>query len=325
MSWRSVSLLCGLAVSLAAQTAPPQATPVPPQMSPVPNRAGAPAGPTVTMSVENPKPLPSVPPDKVIITVGDLKITAAQFNMICDSLPEQSRASARGPARKLFADQLVKVLALASEGHRRKLDENEAYRVQTSIQNANLLAGMTFDAIAKEAKIGDAELKTYYDTHKSDYEQVHAFQILIRMQNSPIAVKPGQKDLTDAEALAKAQEVRKKLVDGADFSTLALAESDDPQSQAKGGDLGTFKRGHMVPAAEEVAFSMKPGEISQPIKSVLGYHVIKLESKSMTKTFEEAKPELEGKARPEIARKAMEDLQKTDTVVLDPEFFGTAK
>ena len=265
--FRSLPFFFGIAGGLLAQTPPPPKPAAPPQ-------------PSVTMSVEKPKPMPTVPPDKVVVSVGDVKITAAQFDLIIESIPEQSRASARGPNRKLFADQLVRLLVLAQEGKRRKLDEGAAYKAQTMIQNANLLAGLTYEQIGKEAKLGDADVRNYYEAHKGEYEQVHARHILIRMQGSPIPVKPGQKDLTDAEALAKAQELRKKIEGGTDFATLALAESDDTQSAAKGGDLGSFKKGQMVPAFEEAALAMKPGELSQPVKTQFGYHLIKVEGRT---------------------------------------------
>jgi peptidyl-prolyl cis-trans isomerase C len=266
-----------------------------------------------------------VPPDKVIISVGDIKITAAQFDLIVDSLPEQSRAGARGASRKLFADQLVRLLVTAQEGKRRKLDDSPVYQLQTMIQNANLLAGITYEQINKEIKIGDADVRSYYEAHKSDFEQLRARQILIRMQGSPIPVKPGQKDLTETEAAAKVQELRKKLQEGTDFATLALAESDDPQTASKGGDMGPVKKGQMVPALEEAIFSLKPGELSQPVRSLLGYHLVKLESRTLSKTFEEAKPDLERKMRPELAQKTLEEIQRSSSVSLDGEFFGTAK
>lgn len=310
MFFRSL-LFFGVAGGLLGQTPPP--------------KPASPGQPTVTLSAENPKPMPVVPPDKVVVSVGDLRITAAQFDLIIDSIPEQSRASARGPSRKLFADQLVRILVLAQEGKRRKLDEGAAYQVQTMIQSANLLAGLTYDQLSKDARIGDAEVRNYYELHKSEFEEVHARHILIRMQGSPIPVKPGQRELTETEALAKAQELRKKIQEGGDFATLALAESDDTGSAAKGGDLGSFKKGQMVPAFEEAAFAMKPGELSQPVKSQFGYHLIKLEDKTAGKTFEEARPELEKRMRPEVAQKSMEELQKNGSVALDPEFFGLAK
>ena len=99
-------------------------------------------------------------------------------------------------------------------------------------------------------------LKAYYEAHKGEYEQVRARHILIRMQGSPVALPAGQKDLTEDEALAKALEIRQKIVDGADFADLARAESNDSGSSSNGGDLGFFKPGQMLPSFEEAAFAL---------------------------------------------------------------------
>src|SRR3954447_2394439 len=129
------------------------------QTPPKPAQPSAAPQPTVTLSAENPKPLPTVPPDKVIITVGDQKITAAQFDQIINSLPAQYQANARGPARRQFADNVVHVLVLSQEGKRRKLDESPEFRIQSMFQNANMLAGMTYEQLGKDAKLDDAELQ----------------------------------------------------------------------------------------------------------------------------------------------------------------------
>jgi len=293
------------------------------QTPPKPAQPSAAPQPTVTLSTEDPKPLPSVPPDKVIITVGDQKITAAQFDQIISSLPAQFQANARGPARKQFAENIVHVLVLAQEGKKRKLDETPAYQIQSMFQNANMLAGLTYEQLGKDAKLDDAEVQKYYDAHKAEFEKVHARHILIRVAGSPMAVRPGQKDLTDAEALAKAQEIRKKIEGGEDFAALARVESDDTGSGANGGDLGFFGHNQMVPPFEEAAFAMKPGELSQPVKTPFGYHLIKVEAKE-GKTFEELKPEIEKRLRPEQAQKTMQDLQNKANVQLDPTFFPEA-
>ena len=147
-------------------------------------------------------------------------------------------------------------------------------------------------------------MKSYYEAHKSEYEQVHAHHILIRAQGSPLTVNSGQKDLTDAEALAKAQEIRQKIVDGGDFAALARAESNDGGSNVKGGDLGFLKRGQIVPSFEEAVFGLPVGELSQPVKTTYGYHIIKVDEKKPTRTFEELRPELERNLQNEASRKA---------------------
>jgi parvulin-like peptidyl-prolyl isomerase len=253
------------------------------------------------------------------MTVGDQKITAAQFDQIVAGLAPQYQAAVRGNGRKQFADQLARVLLLAQEGKRRKLDESNSYQTQILFQNANILAGITYDQLGKDAKIDEAEVRKYYDDHKKEFEQVRARHILVRMQGSPLPVKPGQKDLTEAEALAKVQELRKRIVDGhEEFEAVARVESDDNGSGANGGDLGFFHHNQMVPPFDEAAFAMKPGDISEPVKTQFGYHIIKVEA---VKTYADVRPDVEKKMRPEMAQKALTDMEKKAGVVLDPEYF----
>jgi parvulin-like peptidyl-prolyl isomerase len=277
------------------------------------------------MSVENPAPktMPVVPPDRVVVAVGDMTITAAQFDQIIEALPEQYRSVARGSGRKQFADNIVRIAVLAQEGKRRKLDESPLYRTQSTFQDANILANMTYEEIGKNTKLDEPDVRKYYEAHKSEFEQVHARHILIRVQGSPSPVRPGQKDLTEEEALAKVQDLRKRILAGEDFAKLAREESDDSGSGANGGDLGSFRHGQMVPTFEQAAFAMQPGDLSEPVKSPFGYHLIKVEAKE-SKSFEEVRPEMERRMRPEQAQKALEELQKKTKVVLDPDFFSLA-
>jgi parvulin-like peptidyl-prolyl isomerase len=312
MTLLRILFLSSSAAWLLAQAPPPQPAPAP--------------KPAVTMTMENPAPktMPVVPPDRVVVAVGDLTLTAAQFDQIIDALPEQYRAVARGSGRKQFADNVVRIAVLAQEGKRRKLDESSAYRTQSKFQDANILANMTYEEIGKNAKLDEADVRKYFEAHKAEFEQVRARHILIRVQGSPAAVRPGQKDLTEAEALAKAQDLRKRIQAGEDFAQLARQESDDTGSGAKGGDLGFFRHGQMVPSFEEAAFAMQPGDLSEPVKTPFGYHVIKVEARE-SKSFEDVRPELERRMRPEQAQKTLEELQKKTPVVLDPDFFGLAK
>jgi parvulin-like peptidyl-prolyl isomerase len=312
MTLLRIVLLFASAAWLLAQAPPPQPAPAP--------------KPTVSLSVENPAPksMPVVPPDRVVVAVGDVTITAAQFDQIIDALPEQYRSVARGSGRKQFADNIVRIAVLAQEGKRRKLDESSVYRTQSMFEDANILANMTYEEIGKNAKLDEADVRKYFEAHKAEFEQVRARHILIRVQGSPAPVRPGQKDLTEAEALAKAQDLRKRILAGEDFAQLARQESDDTGSGANGGDLGSFRHGQMVPTFEQAAFAMQPGDLSEPVKSPFGYHLIKVEGKE-SKSFEDVRPELERRMRPEQAQKVVEELQKKTPAVLDPDFFGLAK
>ena len=259
-----------------------------------------------------------------MLTVGDEKLTAGEFDQLVDALPEQVRASARGPNRRQFAEQLVRIKIMSQEARKRKLDENPTVQRQIELQKENLLANVLFQEMAANVKVDEATAQKYFDQHKSEYESVHARHILVRFKGSQLPLGAGKKELTDEEALAKAQEIRKKLAAGEDFAELAKTESDDAQTGAKGGDLGTFKHGQMVPEFEQAAFGLPVGQVSEPVKSKFGYHIIKVEQHDV-KTFAEVRPDLEKKMGPELARNALENLEKQVPVTLDDSFFGPAR
>jgi peptidyl-prolyl cis-trans isomerase C len=284
-----------------------------------------PPKPTVTLSTETPHataaPPAKVPPETVVLTVGEEKITAADLDHLIDMIPEQVRNQARTTGRRQFGDNVVRLKIMVQEARRRKLEDTQAFKDQLAFQGENLLAQMLYQNILATAKPDDATTRAYYDEHKSDYVEVKARHILIRFKGSPVPLRAGEKELTEEEALAKAQDIRKKLADGGDFDALAKAESDDVGSGSKGGDLGTFGHGRMVPAFETVAFSLPVGQLSDPVKSQFGYHIIKVETRQ-EKTYPEVRADIEKKLQPEMAKKEVEALRTATPVVMDPNYFG---
>ena len=315
-------LMIAPAACLLAQTppAPTLAPATPPAIAPGAPKLSTPVPPGLLMPPPAP-PMPvTVPPDRVVLKAGSVTLTAAQFDQLIDGLPDASKAAARGPRRKQFADFLVQAYMLSEEATRRKLDETHAYKVQSMLSDDQVLAGLVRAQVTEETKIDEADARKYYDEHLKDYEEVTARHILIRVKGSPVPVKPGAKELTDEEALAKANDLHKRILAGEDFATLAKTESDDTSS-ANGGLLPPFAHGHMVPSFEQAAFKLKPGELSEPVKSQFGYHIIKVEAHN-TKTFEEVRAQIE-KMPPLVqakVKKALDDMTKG--AFYDPDFFG---
>ncbi|WP_257349443.1 peptidylprolyl isomerase [Pseudalkalibacillus decolorationis] len=110
-----------------------------------------------------------------------------------------------------------------------------------------------------------------------------------------------------------AKEVKEKLKNGEDFAALAKEYSTDPGSKDKGGDLGFFTRGKMVPEFDKAAFSLEPGKVSEPIKSQYGYHVIEVQEQK-TQKFEEAKYQIK---KALLQKKAQEEAQKNPENPID--------
>jgi len=272
----------------------------------------------------SPQSGPTLAPETVVLRAGSAELTAAQFESLVDSLPPQLREFAKGSGRKEFAVQLARTLVLAQEGYRRKLDQKPEFQIQSTYRTDELMATLAKAAIAEGIPGGEASVRQYYETHKSQFERVSARHILIRTKGSPIPLRRGAKDLTDGDGAAKAEMLRQKILAGGNFTMIAAAESDDVASASKGGDLGWFKRGQMVPAFEEVAFQLKLGEISKPVKSPFGYHLIKVEGHDW-ETFDQVKPDLEEILRTENLRSALADLLENAKIDYNPIFFGPAK
>ena len=120
--------------------------------------------------------------------------------------------------------------------------------------------------------VSDEALQVLYDEQAGKYvtpEERHARHILVRLA-------PDADEEAAAAAWSKAGGIISRLDDGEDFAVLATELSDDPGSVASGGDLGTFGRGLMPPEFEKVAFEMQPGEVSKPVKSAFGLHIIEI-------------------------------------------------
>lgn len=315
---------------LSAQT-PPAAAPKPKAPAAAVKPAGttpkAAATTTSTPKTAGAKPAPAktpvkkaaVPDGKVVLTVGTEKITDKQFDAFVDALPEQIKAQAHGPMKRQIAEQMVRVRLLSDEAKKRGIDKDPGFVAKAAFQYDNLLAGALFADMQKDVKSDDASLKKYFDGHKQELEFVQARHILIRYKGSPVPLREGQKELTEEESLAKATDLRKKIIGGEDFAKLAKAESDDVGSGNVGGDLGNFKRGQMVPAFEQAAFAAKLNEVTEPVKTQFGYHIIKVEKHA---DFAELKPDLEKRAKPDAAREQVEEFRKKATVTFDEAFFG---
>jgi parvulin-like peptidyl-prolyl isomerase len=290
--------------------------------TPVTQPVKPPAIPPPAQSVTPPPP--PVSAETVVLTIGDQKITKAQFELILSTLTEQQRnqAQLQTPAgRRRLAESLAELKTMADEARVRKLDQTDKAKAEMAIQADRVLAQSLYEQLLQTVKPDEASLQTYYDAHKSEWEQVKAKHILIRFQGSRVPLKPNQKDLTVAEALAKAQEIRAKIVAGGDFAKLAETESDDSSNAAQGGELGYFGKGGMVAEFEKAAFSADPGKVTEPVKTVFGYHLILVEAHA-TKPFADVRNDIEAKVKPEAAQKAIAELKKKNAVVYDPDYFG---
>lgn len=161
--------------------------------------------------------------------------------------------------------------------------------VKKDVESQLLRQQLVKKEILDKVNISAGDVQTFYDKNKGKYveeEQVRARHILIKV---PPEVSPTD----EAKLKGKADDALKRAKQGEDFAGLATELSDDG-SKENGGDLGFFPRGRMVPAFEEVAFTLQPGQTSDVVRSQFGYHIIKVEDRKTGRAlaFDEAKSQV---------------------------------
>ncbi len=134
-------------------------------------------------------------------------------------------------------------------------------------------------AVTTEVSISEAEVKAYYESNKSDYVQQERREtrhilIAVGKAGDEGALEPTSADWEAAKTAAT--KIRAEIQNGADFGAQAQKYSDDESTRESGGKLGPVGRGQMVPAFEEAVFSLKKDEVSQPVKTQYGYHLIQV-------------------------------------------------
>jgi len=267
--------------------------------------------------------------NNVLARIGDKVITEKYLEAKLETLPpDYQRNLDYETLRKQVLERLVQMHLFAMEARAEKMDQDETVKIWIDDAVSRILAQeYVVKKFTKEAKVSDREIEKYYNEHKSEFLKpatVKARHILIMVASDG---KP--EDIT--AALDKAKKIKKKLDKGADFAKLAAEYSDDPGSKNKGGNLGFFEKTWMVPAFSNVAFALKKGEISEPVKTRFGYHIIKVEDRkdARQQDLTSAKPGIQSKLINMKVNKAInkdfERLKKKYKVEIFKQKAGTKK
>lgn len=176
---------------------------------------------------------------------------------------------------------------------------------------------LSADAMAAQLQVDPAEIKKAYEAQRAQHEVKETRQA----SHILITVDAGAGDAAKQKARAKADEIYAQLKQNpGKFAELAKAHSQDPGSAANGGDLGFFGRGTMVKPFDAAVFQMKPGEISAPVESQYGFHIIRLAEirTGQTKSLDEVRGKIEAALRKELAgRKFAELAENFNNVVFE--------
>lgn len=213
---------------------------------------------------------------EVLAVVAGEEITQADFDVYLQSVPREQQAYLSNPQfRQQCLEQLISVYLFAKKGEDEKIEESEEFKRIMASARRDVLAQLAMREILKDATVSEEEIKAFYDANQQQFKKgdtVNAKHILV-----------------DSEE--KCNEILASITSGEKTFEDAAKEFSTCPSGQKGGDLGEFGKGQMVPEFEAAAFAAEIGQVVGPVKTQFGCHLIKVEVKKEAQVapFEEVK------------------------------------
>jgi peptidyl-prolyl cis-trans isomerase C len=205
----------------------------------------------------------SPPPEEgVLALVNGRQVTQTEFDTRWGELAEATRARyEKEGGKRLFLDELITRELLMQEARKLGLDQNDAIRDRTQRYREQLILDeLLKDRIKAKVELTQEELDAYYEKH--------AHELL-----TPLKVRVWQMLLPNVSA---AKDLEHQINEGGDFAKFAQRYSIDGKTKAKGGDLGPYHNGLVVPEVDAVVHTLKPDMVSAPIKTDAGYYLVKI-------------------------------------------------
>lgn len=201
--------------------------------------------------------------NKILASVNGIQISEQDLEIAMTRFPQENQQYFRTEqGKKQLLDQMVSFELVYNYAKEANLEDSDEFKYQLELMKKDLLIQAGVKKILDTVSVNDNDVKDFYDNNREMFkteETVSAKHILV-----------------DSEE--KAKEVIEKINSGTSFEDAAKEFSNCPSSE-QGGNLGEFGRGRMVPEFEKAAFELSVGEISEPVQTQFGYHIIKVENK----------------------------------------------
>jgi peptidyl-prolyl cis-trans isomerase C len=234
--------------------------------------------------------------DPVVARANGVDIHQSDLALAEDEIGSNIPNMAPDKKREYLVTYLADIIVLSQAAEQQKLGDTPEVKRQLSFDRNKVLMEALLQKAGKAAETDDALHKVYDDAVKQmkGEEEVHARHILV----------PTEQEAKDIEA---------QLKGGADFAKLAKEKSKDPSGASNGGDLGWFTKDQMVPEFADAAFKLPKGQISDPVKTQFGWHIIEVVDTRIkpTPTFEQVKPQLENYVAHRAQAELVDSLRKS--------------
>ncbi|NQT32619.1 MAG: peptidylprolyl isomerase [Candidatus Omnitrophica bacterium] len=244
----------------------------------------------------------------VVATIGDEKVTLTDFNERIDNLPARYRVAVRRRKQEYMND-LINDILLYQEAVRKNLHKDEeVQKVIVEARKKILIARLLKDEVDSAINITPEEMEDFYNSNRDRYMTPEILRV------SHILVPTYE----------QAEIITKELDGGVSFEAVARAKSVDPTAQ-QGGDVGYFPKGQLMTEFDNACSQLEVGQISGPVKTKLGYHIIKLtdrkppELRPIEQVSQDVEARLRIKKRQVIFNELLERLRGETVIVINEE------
>lgn len=276
---------------------------------------------SLVLAAQTPAPAPKAPAapapvkeDKVLATLGTTVVRESDFELFLSvSLPEQQRAQVMmmAGAREQYLKRFLDYKILAAKARKEGIAKAPDFAKKMQLMEMQVLIQSLFDrdgaSLKEKSAVKDEDVKAFFDKHPEKFmtpESFNARHILVSTR-----AQGTEKARTDEEAKARIKEIQDALKAGKSFEELAKTYSDDPGSKDKGGLYDNMPFGRFVPEFDKAVRDQKAGEVGEPVKSMHGYHLIKVDkiTPAVPQTFETAKEAAKQQATTDKQEKIMNE------------------
>jgi len=248
-------------------------------------------------------PLSAAADDTVVARINGVEVKQSDLDFAASEVGPRLGNYRPEDRKRVLLQYVIENELMASAGEKENLDEIDTFDARVKYHTRRALRDAYFDASITGA-VSDEDAKKIYDekiANMKPEEEVHAKHILVGTEE-------------------EAKEVKERLTKGEDFAAVAKEKSKD--KNAEGGDLGFFSRGQMLKPFEEAAFALDVGQISDPVQTQFGWHIIKLEEKRDQKLpgFDDVKEAIKTQLVAQKAQMVVTDLRKDAKIeIVDPD------
>jgi parvulin-like peptidyl-prolyl isomerase len=243
----------------------------------------------------------------IIAIIGEYVLTKDKYRTITEYMNQKYDYKLTPEQEKEFIQFIVNKKLMAMEARSQGYADRPDIKAKYEWDFDDILSHVYFaENVEKKSSVSDKDAKTYFEAHTGDFVEIKAMHILVKSKQL-------------------AESLYKRINDGEEFSDLAKKYSEDATTKEKGGDLGSFGKGVMVQEFEDAAFGLSDNEVSEPIKTVYGWHIIKVLSRKKF-TYDESKDKIinmiKDKKQQQVFDSVLSSLKKKYKVTVNEDVIG---